>query len=405
MFKNFDGWAWYALMLGFALPISTALTSVMAAGAVLWAVTHPRACLDSWVEQRREPVFLAMIFFLIVVLIGVPIALAHGYIPWKILGKHINLILFFLLLGLLRVPKRRQAVFIGFGIAMLISLLASLFAASTGLKFLQVTPGDYNVFLNHSEHNIFLSLACLALASLTVQRPRQSRGYWLAWLLVGLAAFDIMSLVIGRTGQIVFLLLVFLFLLVSLRSWTRMFALAGLVVAVTLTALMGQSAIHRGIEKADQDVAEYSHGQTETSVGLRLAMHDNAWQLIKANPLLGYGTGGYSTAYVTYTKAHGTETSITTNPHSDYLFFWVENGLPGLCAVVGLYLAMAWTAWRRGGLHGLWLGGLTLAWAVPSLANSVLLDHTSGFTLATLLAALVAGPFPFRSAQEQNVAT
>jgi O-antigen ligase len=401
MFKNYDGWAWYAFMLGFALPISTALTSIMAAVAIIWAATHPRACLDGWIEHRHEPVFLAVLFFLIVVVAGVPIALAHGYYPWKILGKHIQLILFFLLLGLLRAPERRQAVFMGFGVAMLISLLASLFAAGTGLQFLQVTPGDYNVFLNHSEHNVFLSLACLGLASLIVQRTRQERGYWLGWLLVGLAGYDIMSLVVGRTGQIVFLLLVSLFLLVSLRRWARVFALAGLVTVVALAALTGQSAIHRGIEKADQDVAAYSQGRAETSVGLRLAMHENAWQLIKARPLLGYGTGGYFPAYAAYTKAHGTETSITTNPHSDYLFHWVENGLPGLLAVVGLYLAMTWTAWRKAGLHGLWLAALTLAWAIPSLANSVLLDHTSGFAFTTLLAALLAGPLPFSSAQER----
>jgi len=403
MFKNHDGWAWYAFMLGFALPISTALTSIMAAVAIIWAATHPRACLEGWVEHRREPVFLAMLFFLVVLVVGVPIALAHGYYPWKILGKHIQLILFFLLLGLFRKPERRQAVFMGFGVAMLISLLASLFAAGTGVQFLQVTHGDYNVFLNHSEHNIFLSLACLGLASLLFQIPRQNRGYWLGWLLVGLAAFDIMSLVIGRTGQIVFLLLVSLFLLVSLQRWARVFAVAGLVVVVSLAALSGQSAIHRGIEKADQDVAAYHHGQDETSVGLRLAMHENAWHLIKLRPFLGYGTGGYFPAYVSYTKAHGTETSITTNPHSDYLFHWVENGLPGLLAVVGLYLAMAWTAWRTGGLHGLWLGALTVAWAVPSLANSVLLDHTSGFAFTTLLAALLAGPLPFSSTQERSV--
>ena len=120
-------------------------------------------------------------------------------------------------------------------------------------------------------------------------------------------------------------------------------------------------------------------------------------KLIQERPILGYGTGGFAPAYADYIKAHSLVQQTTHNPHNDYLFYWAENGLPGFLAVIFLYLAMTYTAWRIGDLHGLWLSALTLAWAVPSLANSVLLDHASSFVFATLLAALIAGPLPLNA--------
>lgn len=390
--RHFDAWAWYAFALGFALPVSTALVSILAAGTLVWAASHPRDCLAAWRDRLREPIFIAMLALLGIILAGVPIALANGYSPWRILLKHANLLPFFLLIGLFRATPPRTALLLGFALAMTLSLILSLFAAASGLHFMNAGSGDYPIFLNHTEHNIFLALTGFAAASLAIRQPANRLSTRITWALVALAVFDIAFLVLGRTGHIVLALLTVLFVTTCLRGRSLVIALIMLTGVLGITVSLDQSAIRRGIGLASQDIVDYQRGNIETSLGLRLTMQENAWTLIDARPILGYGTGGYAPAYRELSESAALKTSITTNPHNDYLFYWVEHGLFGLLAVVGLYLAIAWTAYRRGTLGGIWLGGLAIAWAVPSLGNSVLLDHTSGFVFSCLLAALLTSP-------------
>ncbi len=401
-FKQLDGWSWYTLALGIALQTSTALTSVLTGGAFIWALSHPHNCLATWRDLKAEPVFRAMLFLLVAILIGVPVALRHGYAPWDMLGKHTPFVIFFLVLGLFRQPQRRWAGFAGFGLGALLALSTSLFAAASGVAFLNVAPDDFNTFRNHTEHNIFLGLAAFGLATLLLRNGGRSWTAWLGWLLIWLAIFDILHLVHGRTGQIVLAPLLAIIVVYALKR--RSFAIAVITGAVGLLSILPGSPTHpsavtAGVQATEQDIARYKSGHAATSVGYRIDFFDTTVRLIQERPILGYGTGGFTPAYADFIKTHDPAQQATHNPHNDYLFYWAENGLPGLLAVIFLYLAMVYTAWRAGGIKGLWLIALTLAWAVPSLANSVLLDHASSFVLVTLLAALVAGAPPLNAAE------
>lgn len=393
--KRLDGWSWFAMALAFALQTSTALTSILTSGVLLWALSHPRACGAAWRSLRTEPVFRAMLFLGIVVLVGIPLALLHGYSPWETTGKHIIFLYYFLALGLFQAPERRWAALVGFGLGALLALSTSLFVAASGVSFLNATAGDFNTFRNHTEHNTFLGLATFALATLLLRRHGRP---WLGWLAIWLAVFDIYHLVRGRTGQIVFTAM--LGYVVAEALWRRRRLVAAITVVVgalsVFPPIAGQpSAVEAGIQAIKDDVASYAKGHAETSVGFRMDFLGTTLGMIREHPLIGVGTGGFSPAYADFVQRHHLDQEATHNPHNDYLFFWAENGLAGLLGVVALYLAMGLTAWRARGLQGIWMGMLALTWAVSGLANSVLLDHASGFVFATLLAILTAGPAPF----------
>jgi O-antigen ligase len=394
LFKQFDGWSWYALAFGFALQTSTALTSILSAGVLVWAFSHPRHCLAAWSGLKSEPIFRAMLFLSGAILLGVPVALLHGYSPWAMLGKHLTFLFFFLSLGLFQKPERCRAVFIGFGFGALLALSTSLFSAASGIPFLNVAAPDFNTFRNHTEHNIFLGLAAFGLATLLLRNSGRSWLDWLGWTLIWLAIFDILHLVHGRTGQIV--LAALLVIIVAHAVKRRRYIVAAITCSVALLSILPsspghQSAVSAGIQAARQDISSYKTGHTETPVGYRIDYFDTTVKLIRERPILGYGTGGFAPAYADFIKIHDPAQQATHNPHNDYLFYWTESGLPGVLAVVFLYLAMAYTTWRSGGTVGLWLLALTVAWAMPGLANSVLLDHASSFVFATMLSALLAG--------------
>jgi O-antigen ligase len=407
LFRNFDGWAWYAFAFGLALTTSTALTSIMASISLIWFATHFREWRSAIAERSGQPVFKAMLVFLAILMLGVLVSFAHGYSPWEILGKHTKFMVFFILIGLLRTTERRRGAFLGFGFGMVLSMLLSLIAAGFRVTIFHAVPGgELSPFLNHTEHNVFLSLAVFGLSTLLVYcRPPRPLA-WLGWLIAALSFIDIIFLVQGRTGQIMFVLLALSFLATMLRTAAqKLAAVAIFCAAVGIAALSGHSALNHGLGAAKQDLTEYKTGQTDTSVGFRMQFAKSIIHLIKdRHPLIGNGTGGFREAYADYYKTHPELEPPFPNPHDDYLFYWAENGLIGVAALVGIYLSMFYFAWRERRLHGMWMAALALSWCVPGTANSVMLDHVSGYTFVVLLAALVAGPLPFSAARAASAA-
>lgn len=401
MFKNYDGWAWYAFIFGLALTTSTALTSIMATISLIWLAINFREWRTFVAERRRQPVFVAMTIFLAILALGVPVAFAHGYSPWEIVGKHTKFIVFFVLIGLLHKDERRQGAFLGFGFGMILSMLISVLAQVSGIQILHAVPGTGELapFLNHTEHNVFLSLVTFGLATWLAARNVTGSKRWLGSLLVLLAFVDIMLLVRGRTGQIIFVILAMVFFFTIIRSRTKT-ALAAIlfVTLVGASAFYGHSALNLGLKQARQDIGEYKQGDTDTSVGFRVNALKSTLALIRdTHPIIGNGTGAFEKSYADYFKSHPTLEPPFANPHDDYIFYWAENGIFGVLALIGIYLSMFYSALKERGLHGIWLAALALAWSVPGTANSVMLDHVSGYTFVFLLAALVAGPLPFNS--------
>lgn len=394
MLKNLSGWPLFALLFAFVLPLSTALTNILSAGILIWGGLHWRDCLATWREMKRQPVFIAMLAFLIVVLLGGLVALFNGINPADTLGKHRKFLLFFILLALFRDERTRLMAFVGFGLGEFLSLATSLYAAWSGHLFLNAVTGDYCTFRTHTYHNIFLVLGTFGLGTWLLTQPGKRATTWLGWLLVAMALYDILFLVRGRTGLLVLVLMAGL-LLRGLDRRIRLAATAIAAAGLIGIALNESSTINIGITTILSDLINYQNGIRVTSTGYRIDFVIGTWEFIREAPILGHGTGSFEHTYTQFIADRRLLLSPTTNPHNEYLFFWGENGLAGLLSVIGLYGTVLYTGWHRAKWHiprlyGLWISGLGLAYAVTSLGNSFLLDNSSGHIFITLLAALLA---------------
>lgn len=391
-----DAGAMVAFMLGLAITTSTALTSVVAAGVLGWAVLHARDCTRAWQTHRAQPIVLAMLALFAVVLTGVPQALVHGYEPWEILRKHaLFMLVFFVGLALLGSSQRRNALLAGLSIGVALSLVLSMFSAATGISIVQteLEYADYHVFRDHAQHNTFLALTAFGVA-VWLLRGARPRGWMIVgWCFVALAVFDIFFLVKGRTGQIAAIMLAIYAVVMALRRHRKAVVAPLIVVATAILiagVVMAPSALREGIGQIRKDVELYRQGDSRSSVGWRLEFHLATLRLIAERPVMGYGTGAFAPAYDELVIRPNPSMEPTRNPHSDYLFYWMENGLAGLVAVIGLYLAIALSAWRTAGLRRAGYAAIVLTWASSSLANSMLLDRAWTFAIAALLAMLIA---------------
>jgi O-antigen ligase len=404
--KSVDAWGWYAFLVGLAVQTSTAATSVLAVLAVVWMFMHPRDAIAAWSAAEARWPIRALVALILAVLLGVPVALGLGYTPWPMLVKHLPLLFFFGFFALLQSPVRRSMVMAGFIVGALLALATSLASAVHGVPWMNGSPGDFNTFRRHAEHNIFVGLGAFLLVVSLLERPNlDKRWQWAGWLVFWLACFDILYLVQGRTGQIVLIPLWLWIVASQLRR--RQPLLAAISVAVVIASIFPglgghKSATQSGIEMAGQDIATYQEGRAKTSVAYRLDFVKTTWAMIRERPVLGYGTGGFIPGYRDYVRLHDPEQATTDNPHTDYLFYWAEAGLPGLVAVLALYAGTLALAWRTGGLRGIALAALAVSWAVASLAYSMLLDQPTRYAFLALLAALASGPLPFGERRPQD---
>jgi O-antigen ligase len=210
------------------------------------------------------------------------------------------------------------------------------------------------------------------------------------FLIFLLISYDILFLVAGRTGQIVYLLMVGLTLI--LWNW-RLGLVTGIIIAASLTIILPKysTAFNTGLNNAASNLSEYSNGNSNTSIGLRLEWQKNSINLIKERPLLGHGTGSFKGEYARILGS-GDQLLSSQNPHNDYLWLGVELGIFGTLSLIALLLAAAWQGRQ---LQPAWkwtLYSLLLGMGVSTLANSFFTDNITGLAFVLLTCALLSGP-------------
>lgn len=401
-----------AFLVGFSIPVSTALENISVGLLFLAFLTVPRL----WPEvlrALRQPFVLMCLMLYGVLLFGVTYSSAEWKDAVQMLSRmreYLLVPLFFVLC--LHVPVRR-AVLIGFAAGALLSVLVSVTSALAGADALIVfnaffghpvlhavpQENDWTSFRTHIAHNLFASLLVLGL--LVMQLTGVLRAKWRpwAWVVMAVCVIDILFLVKGRTTQFSLLFLIGLILFIWNRRVGLVLALCGLLL-VPPVAYMSSSAIRDGIAKIENNLNQYQQGNVDTSVGLRLDFYKNSLALIQEKPLLGHGTGSFTEEYRRLT-GYKSGNMATSNPHNDYLWMGVEQGIIGILALLGVIGGVLIHARRRARTEHWMAIALVSTMAIGSLANSFFTDNASRVCFIMLACALLAGEtFSFRDTDQ-----
>lgn len=376
-----------AILLGFLIPFPVAAANLALGLTLLFWLLGGRY-RAKFAAIRANPVAVAaLLLFLWLAVSALWGDRADG---WRYLNKYTSLLMLPLLIPLFLDPYRRRLGLWAFGSALTLILLLS-YTIKLGLPPDGIFVGDTQnpvVFKLHITHNVLMALGAFlfALAAQTATRPSH-RAIFAALAL--LAVFDVVFLVLGRTGYVV------LAALFGYFCFARLHAKGLVVAAAAATLLFGaayvaSSAFHSRIDKAVSEFFAWRPAQaSETSVGQRLEFWRNSLALIRAHPVFGVGTGSFSKAYADVVT--GTGQVETHNPHNEYLLVAVQTGVIGLALLLHLF----WRQWheaRRLPLFEQQLArALTLTIAVGCLFNSLLIDHTESLLFGWLSALLFAG--------------
>ncbi len=263
---------------------------------------------------------------------------------------------------------------------------------------LPTTVGDLagSMLRNHSAQSMFFGASAF-LALWLVTDPGLSRRW--RWLGGGFAALFVLNMAFVTPGRSGFLALaVMLVVLAALNLRDRRSAIAAAVLAALLAGAMALSPLTR--DRLASAMNEWQNAATlaePTSLGIRAVLYENTLEIVREQPWLGTGTGGFGAAYAAHVKGKYTDWRVlpTVDPHNQYLFLLAEQGILGLVAFLVVH---RWPDWRTAATARgarVVAVGCCLAWCATSLLSSHFKMFSEGHLHRVLiLGAMLARPVP-----------
>jgi O-antigen ligase len=373
--------ALFSALLMLTVPLSTAVSIAMTFLVfICWVLSLQFRSVPLLI--RHNPVAAGALILYGLLLVGALYGDAALDDSLSTLRKYRELPLLVILLPFMRDEQHRRWIFTALIAACLVTLLASF------LKEIDILPLSRQgtaTFKSRITHNMFMAF----FAYFCVHQAAASTGRRWLWMVIFLfAVFDLCVIVQGRTGQVIFVLLMALFFFQRLNSrWALALTLV-LVVGIIggLSVSGGGQRFQEGIENS----RDYLAGRQDlgTSMGQRLYFWQHSIDLIRSRPVIGYGTGSFASQF---SRITGGKNLLTANPHNEYLMIAVQLGAVGLFAYL-FFLAAQWRCSLELPEDRRWLAqGVVVSLAVNSLFNTTFLDHTEGHWYACLIALSFAG--------------
>lgn len=256
-------------------------------------------------------------------------------------------------------------------------------------------PGE--LFYNHILTGFMMAIACYACALLACKYTGWKRiAYWSAVLIT---SCQILFLNTGRTGYIIYVLLMGLFLLQQLQFKKALLGMA-LFSAMILLAYSFSPLMQKGVKDIINNVASvalkmksvpFQEQKNSNSLGYRLMFHDYAKSLFAQHPIIGFGTGAFQYQYSKEQPFFSFWGPVMNDPHSQYWMTLAEQGLVGIAFLLLFLGSLFYAAFSLRENKGLLLG-ILMAFCISAFFDSILCYSTAGYLLI-VFSALCFGEF------------
>jgi O-antigen ligase len=378
---------WSAIITAISAPISTAATNISIVAMLLAWLASGEALrsLKISAEQAAGKMFLLFFAWLI-------LGTLYANTPW---GDKIDTLLSwkklaftFLLFGLFYQAHWKKLFVKSYLIVM---VAAALIAVSLWLADFSVRPErDPGIFMTNYSSQSMAFIAAVVCCIFLLKQQLSTEKKLLLGAVIALFIFNIFFVSAARSGYIAFPFAV-VFALYCLYGFKKLPYILGITgIALTIIAFTSTTFQQR-TEKGLTEKANYQNDKELTSIGFRVNVAKNTVELIKERPVFGYGTSSFKATYSPYVanKYSDWRGAPTTDPHNQYLFVWLENGLIGLL----LFLAYIYIAIRQGlkyQPYGTIAASVLVAVCASSLFNSHFKTFPEGYLLAFFVGILLA---------------
>lgn len=306
-------------------------------------------------------------------------------------GKFLVIPAFMLLLGSRREASLVLAIFLGFQVFLLLSSWLLYFHVPLIWATGKQAREFFAVFATYLDQSIMSAVAAALFWHLRVLAPNRALFY--ASIAISfLALASVFVVFVGRTGQLVGLVLLSLAVYWALPKRFRLTAILVPPLIAILAFSMG--AVPARFLTAASEVSSYvDKPAATTSTGVRLHFWKTSIEAIAQNPVTGSGLGSWTTQFNTIELQKNPDfkpLKVASNPHQEFLLWGVQLGVGGillllafLAAVIKDMLTMEEPVARAG-------QSVVAALALSCLFNSSLYDAHIGSFFCLSLGVLMA---------------
>ena len=407
--SNIEKSSIFFLVLAFLfLPFSLAAHNASLALTVLTAL------LSGSVWRKRDSLWREpLVWALLALFFWVCVGSIYSLSTWDdALGTNFNKYskLFFgvFLIAILLNKRAREYAFFAFPVGMFFVLISTYlniwFEVPWSVTKNQGWGVDHTVFGNYITQNIMMSFFALqGIFFIFTNEIRWRKWFWI--IVTGLAIISIMYLSSGRTGYVVLLAGIILYIVFALpKKWSWLG-----VIAIVLASLVAFSTSSRVQERYELAISETqlifeqnSRGELPTfsSIGARWYMWMKSLELVQERPILGWGLGSHGIKWCEKAPEPVWCQVGDTTPHNQFIFFAVELGIVGLILFLLLISTLCWAGWQGGKYRPLMMGFIAI-FLVDSMVNASLWNARE-YNFFILMMCLLYTMIRFKDKNEMN---
>jgi O-antigen ligase len=360
------------------LPVATSLLSLFSIlTLILWLLSGKYRDLPLLIKNNSL-VFLAILLFILFIL-GMSYTSANFSEALSYLKKYRELLFIPIVISLLQdkpiVKKRCETAFLFGCIFLLLTSYCLYFSIIPAAKF-------GNSILFHITHSFFMSILAFYAAHKSIDS--QLKKFKSLWILIFiLCVFNMFYIAPGRTGMLVFIFLMILLFLQRLSALKLLLSLVVLTLLVLATYITSDNFSARS-KLAFKEIQSYEYGASRSSLGMRFDWWIDSLALIKEKPILGHGTGSFTTEHEKFIS--GSKIMKTDNPHNEFLLIGVQLGLVGVTVFILLFISQLLCSFKLEKPDKLFAQGVLIAMVIGCTMNSFLFDSHQGHFWAILSA-------------------
>ncbi|OGS97757.1 MAG: ligase [Gallionellales bacterium RBG_16_56_9] len=324
--------------------IALVIPSGFSIGATLLLLASPVLLWAPAKAVLKNDDYILIGVFVFYFLIGVVTNLIHGA-PLRDYDAPLRLVLAIpAMLLLLAYPPRSGFLWSGLAVG---ASTSGLLAGWENLALGNFRAGGYTNPIQFG--NISLTLGVLCLAGLSWARSQRSPSVW-TWLLIAAAGMGILgSLFSGSRGSWLSLPLCLVVLYRCHGAMlSRRYLISSLIAIIVIFAILyavPRTGIADRIQQSIHETQDYlQSGNANNSAGARLEMWRMGLMMFPERPWLGWGKAGYMerTKQLIGAGQVSPVAAEHSHLHNEYLDALVKRGIPGLFAVLALFLIPFW---------------------------------------------------------------
>lgn len=387
--KSLNLCRYLTIIAAIAAPISTAVTSVaMTAILLIWLISGQ--ALQTLKISYQQPLGKMVLLFIAWLFIGALYADTDWHQKITTLLSWKKLFVVFILLGFFTQDFWKRRFVQSFLVVMFIAAIVAAISWACGWE---LKPGQNPgiIMTNNSAQSTALIAATLC-GLFMLQEPLSTVQKRWTGAAIALFLFDIFFVGTSRSPYLA-ATVAMIFATITIYGHKKAPHIIGIALLGLILIGFSSTRLQERIKLALNEHATYQTSDHDTSIGIRVILFENTVELIKKRPVFGYGTSSFEKAYGEQVtgKYNDWRGKVGPDPHNQYLFVWLENGLIGLILFAG-YIFVAIRQGLSNRPYGAIAASFLVAICTSSLFNSHFKTFPEGFLLAFLMGALLARP-------------